>query len=114
VNSLFVIFPYKYEGAWIFDDESRGLLHEPFVMGIDTMIDSLVADIPNAEQGFKVIFSAAQFPGYTTRLEWRREEMDGNWYYSPQFDIEGWLCPALFKYFESAPEEIYLRAKAKN
>jgi hypothetical protein len=36
------------------------------------------------------------------KLEWRREEYGGNWYYSPQFDMEGWLCPALFKYFELA------------
>jgi hypothetical protein len=27
--------------------------------------------------------------------------------------MEGWLCPALFKYFESAPKEIFLKAEPK-
>ena len=65
MNSLSVIFPCKYEGAWVFDDESRGLLHEPFVMGIDTMIEQLVVDISNAERGFKAVFSASNFPAKT-------------------------------------------------
>ena len=26
---------------------------------------------------------------------------------------EGWLCPALFRYFDEAPEEIYVKAEAK-
>ena len=108
---MMVIFPYKYEGCWVFDDESVGLLQEPFVLGIDTMIDLLTADIPDAERGFKVLFSAAKFPGYTLRLEWKREDSGGNWYYSPDYQMEGWLCPALFKYFEEAPKEIYVRAE---
>ena len=45
--------------------------------------------------------------------DWRREESGGNWYYCPQFDIEGWLCPALFKYFEKAPAALYGRAEPK-
>src|SRR6185436_18564749 len=62
------------------------------------MIDRLVESIPNAEKGFRLLFSATPFPGYTVKLEWRREEYGGNWYYSPQFEMEGWLCPALFRY----------------
>src|SRR5205823_462562 len=112
-NSLFVILPYKYEGTWVFDDKSVGLLREPFVLGIDTIIDLSVAGIPNAEKGFKAIFSASKFPGYTLKLEWKREDSGGNWYYSPQFKMEGWLCPALFKYFKSAPKEIYVSLEPK-
>ena len=66
----------------------------------------LRAKIPNAEKGFRAIFSAQQFPGSDFKLEWRREESGGNWYYSDQFKMEGWLCPALLKYFPSAPREI--------
>ena len=113
MNSLAVIAPYKYEGMWVFDDELVGLVREPFVSGIDTMIDKLVETIPDAEKGFRLIFSATPFPGYTAELIWRREEFGGNWYYSPQFDMEGWLCPALFKYFESAPRQLYGRAEPK-
>jgi hypothetical protein len=111
-NSLMVINPYKYEGTWVFDDPATGLKREPFVLGIDTMIDKMVAEIPNAEQGFRALFSAKPFPGSNLKLEWRRAESGGNWYYSDQFKMEGWLCPALFKYFVTAPREIYVKAEA--
>jgi hypothetical protein len=48
------------------------------------------------------------------KLEWRREESGGNWYYSDKYQMEGWLCPALFKYFAKAPREIYVRAEPKS
>ena len=112
-NSLFVLFPYKYEGAWVFDDATVGLVREPFVFGIDRMIDELTRDIPSAPQGFKLIFSASPFPGHAAKLEWNREECGGNWYHSPTFGYEGWLCPALFKYFAQGPREIYALAQAK-
>jgi hypothetical protein len=114
VNSLFVIAPYKYEGTWVFDDPGVGLSKEPFIAGIDTMIDQVVANIPNAARGFRAIFSAAPFPGADFKLEWRREESGGNWYYSDQFKMEGWLCPALLKYFPNAPHEIYVKVEPGN
>jgi len=113
MNSLMVISPYKHHGMWVFDDPAVGLSKEPFIAGIDTMIDKITADIPNAERGFRAVFSASPFPGHTTKLEWRREESGGNWYYNDQFKMEGWLCPALFKYFPKAPREIYVRAEEK-
>ena len=69
MNSLFVIAPYKYEGMWVFDDPAVGLSKEPFIAGIDTMIDKIVAGIPNADKGFRAIFSAAQFPGADFKLD---------------------------------------------
>ena len=113
MNALSVLFPYKYEGMWVFDDPAAGLQREPFVLGIDEMINRVVANIPNAEKGFRLIFSPTPFPGYAVKLEWRREEYGGNWYFCPQLDIEGWLCPALFKYFDKAPAELYGKAEAK-
>src|SRR5256886_11690686 len=113
VNSLFVIAPYKYEGMWVFDDPSVGLSKEPFIAGIDTMIDKVVASIPDADKGFRAIFSATPFPGADFKLEWRREESGGNWYYSDQFKMERWLCPALLNYCPSAPREIYVKVEPK-
>jgi len=109
MNSLMVIAPYKHGGMWVFDDPSVGLTKEPFIAGIDTMIDKMTAQIPNAQKGFRAVFSASAFPGYTEKLEWRREESGGNWYYSDHYKMEGWLCPALFKYFPKAPREIYVK-----
>ena len=110
-NSLQVLRPYKWEGSWVFDDASVGLNREPFVLGIDRMLDRLVEKIPNADQGFRLIFSPRPFPGFSAKLEWRREESGGNWYFSPTFGMEGWLCPALFHYFAAAPQELYAKAE---
>ncbi|MHC4673300.1 MAG: DUF6717 family protein [Planctomycetota bacterium] len=112
-NSILVIAPYRHAGTWVFDDPGRGLNKEPFVAGIPQMIDKIVADIPQAEQGFRLLFSAQLFPGHTHKFIWRRKDKNGNWYYSPDFKTEGWLCPALFKYFKQAPKNIYIKAEPK-
>ncbi len=114
-NSLMVIAPYRHAGTWVFDDPQVGLKAEPFVSGIPEMIDKMVADakIKDADRGFRLIFSTDPFPGYQTKIVWRRAENGGNWYYSEDYKAEGWLCPALFKYFKKAPKQIYVKAEAK-
>jgi len=114
MNSILVIHPYKSEGMWVFDDARVGLVQEPFVSGADTMIDRMVEGIPNAANGVTILFSALRFPGSQHEFVWRREESGGNWYFSPQFGMEGWLCPALFKYFNAAPEKIFAQVKPKS
>jgi len=108
-----VIHPYRYEGMWVFDDAKAELAQEPFVAGADTVIDRMVEAIFGAADGFTLIFSDKPFPGHQLAMEWRREEHEGNWYYAPDLDMEGWLCPALFKYFDAAPAQIYAQFKAK-
>ncbi len=114
MNELMAIYPYKYEGLWVFDDEKVGLVQEPFVSGADVMMDQLTEHIPGAEKGFRLLFSAKPFPGFMAELEWRREELDGNWYYNADLELEGWLCPALLRYFDSAPNRIYAKFEAKD
>jgi hypothetical protein len=111
MNALMVIMPYKCQGTWVFDDPAVGLFREPFIAGIDNMIDQAVSRIPDAEKGFRAIFSARDFPGWDFKLEWQRDESGGNWYYSDEFRMEGWLCPALLKYFPNAPREIYVKVE---
>lgn len=112
-NQIQVIAPYWFEDTetWVFDDATTGLVREPFVSGVPEMIDDLVADIPNARKGFRLLFSTGPFPGFQRRLEWVREEMGGNWYRANKPPIEGWLCPALFKYFDEAPKELFVKAE---
>ena len=112
-NILMVITPYWYQGTWVFDDESVGLNKEPFVAGIPEMIDNLVQDIPNARSGFRLLFSSNPFPDYQVKLERVKEEYEGYWYKMEGQSVEGWLCPALFKYFETAPKTIYVKAELK-
>lgn len=110
-NSILVLKLYKYSGTWVFDDERVHLHRETFVAGIPKMIDILVKDIPDANEGFRMLFSVKSFPGYQQKLVWRRAEGGGNWYYNQEYNLEGWLCPALFKYFRKAPKEIYIKAE---
>jgi hypothetical protein len=111
-NSIFVIKPYKWEGMWVFDDPAVGLVREPFVGGADTMIDVATSHIPNADGGFIAVFSASHFPGSQIALEWVREEGGGNVYRWGEKGMEGWLCPALLKYFEQAPAKLCIQVKA--
>ena len=92
MNVINVIEPYRHLEMWVFDDPRVGLSQEPFVGGADTMIDRVTADLPNAEKG---------------------EDGSGNVYYSSELDAEGWLCPALLRYFDERPPEIHVQIKAK-
>ncbi len=114
-NSMMIIAPYRHAGTWVFDDPRVGLVREPFVAGVPEMIDVLVAnaEIPDADKGFRLLFSAKPFPGHQEKLTWVRGEAEGNYYRLEDPPMEGWLCPALFKYFAKAPKELYVKAEPK-
>ena len=121
-NAMLILLPYRYGETWVFDDDAVGLKKEPFVLGIPEMIDVMVNKIPNANDGFRLIFSTAPFPLYGAELKWIRAEYGGNWYklvkmrseeglIDPPEPMEGWLCPNLYKYFVQAPDAIYTKAE---
>jgi len=115
-NAMMIIAPYWADGTWVFDDPSVGLVREPFVMGAPAMIDHVVelAGIPQAEarsDGVRLLFSASPFPGFHKEAHRVREDSGGNWYRFEEPCVEGWLCPALFHYFDAAPERLYVRAE---
>jgi hypothetical protein len=112
-NALIVIVPYRHAGTWVFDDPSARLVREPFVAGVPEMIDVLVKDIPGATNGFRLLFSAQPFPGYQKKLTWLRGDMGGNYYRMEEPPMEGWICPAMFRYYRSAPKELYVKAEPK-
>jgi hypothetical protein len=105
---------YRLEGVWVFDDAAAGLVREPFISGADKILDALTECLPDAANGVKIFFSARPFPGYTTRFVWTPTEYEGNWYRWPERQMEAWLCPALLKYFETPPEEIFVQASPKS
>jgi hypothetical protein len=84
LNALSVIFPYRLEGVWVFDDAATGLVREPFISGADKILDVLTERIPDAANGCKIIFSTWPFPGYTARFVWIRDEYGGDWYRWPE------------------------------
>lgn len=107
-----VIAPYRHQGTWVFDDESVGLVQEPFVAGVPEMIDVLVKDIPEANEGFRLLFSARSFPGHQKKLTWLRGDSGGNYYEMDEPKMEGWICPAMFQYYANAPKELYVKAES--
>ena len=108
------IAPYRYNGTWVFDDASAGLKQEPFVAGIPEMIDELVKDIADADNGFRLLFSAKPFPGHQKKLTWLRGDSTGNYYLLDNPPMEGWICPAMFRYYSDAPKELYVKAESKS
>lgn len=109
-NSVIVIAPYYKHGVWMFTDPRTGLVDEPFVGEINTFIDKLVDGIPNARYGFRLTFSAVAFPTYELSFKLLNTDPSGSWYHCNEFDADGWLCPALFRYFPEAPENLYVSA----
>ena len=113
-NQINVIAPYWLDSVqtWVFDDPRVDLCQEPFVCGADTFLTHLVSTLPDAKRGFRLLFSAAPFPGYQSKLVWNRGDSGGNWYQAEDPPMEGWLCPALFRYFDTAPRELYVKAES--
>ena len=75
------------------------------------MIDVATGRIPKAGQGFLAVFSAGYFPDAQIVLEWVREE-GGNVYRWPEKGMEGWLCPALLRYFTEPSAKLHIQVKS--
>ena len=112
-NAIMVIAPYWYNGTWVFDDPDAGLKREPFVAGVPEMIDVLVKDIPDSKDGFRLTFAANPFPGFQKKLTWLRGDSGGNYYKLDDPPLEGWICPAMFRYYKTAPPALYVKAEPK-
>lgn len=109
--AIFVIEPYPWGGGWVFDDPARDLWREPLRMGMERILDRASgAGRPEARDRFRLTFSARPFPGATERLVRTGGVLGGVWYTAG--DAAGWLCPALFRYFDREPEEIHWRRDA--
>lgn len=113
-NVVKVIKPYKWNGMWVFDDESANLKREAFVCGADEIISRISEDIPKREKGFVLIFSEHAIPEATLVVhhDGKGEHGSGDYYVHRPSGMRGWLCPALLSYFIKPPKAIYATAKA--
>lgn len=115
-NVLRVIFPYQDRGQWMFDDESTGLVREPFVCGADSWVGQLAmaARVPPGDwgRGFRLIFSDQWMPD--AHLVVRHVDdpsVPVGALYRDEAGIPGWLCPALLLYFPTPPAQIFARGE---
>lgn len=109
MNAIHVINPYRSNNLWVFDDSSKNLVKEPFLAPASQLISLMCMEARIDKDFFNLLFSDKPFIAdklYT--FEWVRSEYNGDWYYSRDFDMEGWLCPALLRYFDTAPRSLYV------
>ena len=120
-NSIFSLTAYRHNDMWVFDDEERGLVKEPFVHGADTMFDFMSGNVLPGVNNTKcsIAFSANPMPNndvHVKHIEDLGEDM-GDVYEvvsaftsaATSFDgFQFWLCPALLSFFDKAPENIYV------
>lgn len=111
-NSIRVIQPYKWAGMWVFDDPNVHLDKEPFVGGVPEILDILLERHEITGDRFTLVFSDVEFPDHNDVIEWVREEGNGNVYRC--MGMEGWLCPALLKYFDDPPQKIYIKVLSES
>ena len=103
-NSIFSIVTYRHGAGWAFTDKERGLTHEPFVAGADTLIERVAMGADKVH----IVFSTVKFPTHHLTLVKETGEVGtGTYYMCEELEHELWLCPALGKYFDESPEVIY-------
>ena len=104
---------YQKGQAWMFDDQEKGLIQEPFVGDTTGLIDAFTSVIPNAKNGFYLFFADTPFKGYNSRLTHLRTEDGWSEYVLADNKTNAQLCPNLMKYFDSPPRRIYFAVRPK-
>ena len=116
-NAIYTMRVYRHESAWVFDHYGLGLIKEPFVAGADEIFDEIahLRAVDPSRARIDILFSDGQFPGWQILAEHLGPSMGGDDYQiiSSEFETldthEFWLCPALLKYFTTAPSKIYMK-----
>ena len=118
-NALFTLTAYRKENLWMFDDSLRKIYEEPFVAGADVMFDVMSGrnHTPSIDH-CSIVFAETPIPDCEVHVVLSRPDgCDGHYYtvkrFSPELaGFEFWLCPALLAFFETAPQEIYVKVIA--
>lgn len=120
-NQLYNIQAYKKGKTWLFDDESRQIKGEPFVLGASEFITKLAGK----KRKLSFTFSEDYIPEYDAALELsnacyptvkkgkkyvedKSQEPTSGWYISEDGD-RLWLCPAQLKFFGHVAETIFVK-----
>ena len=97
------------------DDREHGMMHEPFVFGMEQLLDRFAETMPHAHDGFQMYLSDKKMPdirglptGSAGVLIRKEADAGGYWYYSSYFDLRGWMGNGgLTRYFSEPPSIIY-------
>ena len=106
---MLILEMYRHAGTWVFTDEKRDLVNEPFVLGVPEIFDSVIEEQDlKGNHFYRVIFSDQNFPLAHAEVEKISEEGGGAWYKHKKTP-PGWLCPATLKFFKKFPAKIFFR-----
>jgi hypothetical protein len=137
IQTLFV-YPHVEDKQffWAFDFPALGIMQEPFVDGIPEILESAIeselrirADkeggifpvVATRLPGFIVMFETSQAckerppilephrGRITIELQKVEPKNGGTVYKDTTTNMQGWLCPALNKFFPESPETIWVR-----
>jgi hypothetical protein len=103
---------YRDSGLWCFDHPALQIEKEPFVEGIDTIIDT-IADIDCPSHGDRLVLDWSVERPKRHSLVWicRLDRPDGVWnryelYSVGRPALRGNLCPVLGKFFGATPPPV--------
>tara|TARA_R100001443_G_scaffold114221_2_gene129903 strand:- start:1213 stop:1572 length:360 start_codon:yes stop_codon:yes gene_type:complete len=100
------INPYRIGGGmFAFDDPVTGLIREPFIGGANYHLDKFAGN----RNDCVIAFSGNEIPDYDVKLKLQDTDKLSGSNYDDQDGRNVWLCPALFKYFETAPKKLYIK-----
>lgn len=101
---------YNRQGTWLFDDVEKHIVEEPFVEGSSEIITEIQKRNGCTGHTISLTFSDIPFPSCQQILTWKRSRDEGAWnlYRADSFQMGGWLRPVLLRYFEKAPEKLYV------
>ncbi len=108
-NSIINIQPYKYQGMWVFGDERVDLVKEPFISGMPEIIEHTLASKGLTKTSFNMLFSSTEIPDVDVILTKQERFAKGNWYIDLKTGMRGWLCPALYLYYNRAPKKLFIK-----
>ena len=97
------------DGLWVYDDSKFGVREQPFVFGMDLILERMVVQVEKVEDRLNLVFASIPFPGSEFCLEFVREETEGFVYRWEEKNLQGWFSPSLRNYFPEPPPKIYLQ-----
>lgn len=109
-NAINVIHPYRSEGMLVFDDERKDLAREPFVGNADNILKGIATYYLGLfPKKFTVLFSGPEpHVGFQESATIVGPDSGGHVYVHDRSQESFWLCPALLRYFDEAPERLFI------
>lgn len=107
---MFELWVRREKDLWVFDDDIKGIINEPFVRGAEEVIDKVLlrkSKNKKLPEEATIVVSQKPFEGCrkTKLMGFDRETKWSEYLFEGKF--KHFLCPVLLHYFEDPPKEIY-------